>query len=365
MSTARSPQHDLIGHQLTVLTLELEAARHRTGEQAREHVDRANLVARSRLLADVRTTVGELRTEPSGLREALHQVVRDLPGLEVSIDVGTDVRVDERPAAAFVRTVQEIVTNTLRHAGARELAITVTCEGAAVVLTGERRARRPQAGAGQRATRAHRAVRGTRRHRSLRWWRRVPGHRTGAGVVTRVVVVDDHTLVRQGIRSLLEVVEVEVVGEADDGQAALEIIEGSTPDVILLDLRMPRYDGIWTLQQLRARGIEIPTLVLTTFDDDTLVLDALHAGARGYLLKDVTLDQLTRAVRTLADGGTLIAPSITDWLLRAIRSGPCRSAPTPRRYGNSPNASCKYYGCWPRDTATGRSPRRWFSLKAP
>ncbi|WP_156758529.1 response regulator [Actinokineospora pegani] len=139
--------------------------------------------------------------------------------------------------------------------------------------------------------------------------------------MTRVVVVDDQTLVRQGIRTLLEVAEVEVVGEAEDGQAALEVIAEAAPDVVLLDLRMPRYDGIWTLHELRERGIEVPVLILTTFDDDSLVLDALHAGARGYLLKDVTLEQLTRAVHTLADGATLIAPSITDRLLRAIRAG--------------------------------------------
>ncbi len=85
---------------------------------------------------------------------------------------------------------------------------------------------------------------------------------------------------------------------------------------------MPRYDGLWTLHQLREQEIEVPALVLTTFDDDALVLDALRAGARGYLLKDVTLDQLTRAVQTVASGATFIAPSVTDRLLRAIRSGP-------------------------------------------
>lgn len=140
--------------------------------------------------------------------------------------------------------------------------------------------------------------------------------------MTRVVVIDDQTLVRQGIRNLLELAEIEVVGEADDGQAALEVLAAVRPEVILLDLRMPRYDGLWTLQQLCERGLDIPVLVLTTFADDALVLEALRAGARGYLLKDVTLEQLARAVRTLADGGTLIAPSITDRLLRAIRSGP-------------------------------------------
>ncbi|MDS1269848.1 response regulator transcription factor [Lipingzhangella sp. LS1_29] len=139
--------------------------------------------------------------------------------------------------------------------------------------------------------------------------------------MTRVVVVDDQTLVRQGIRGLLDVAGIDVVGEADDGAAALDTITEVEPDVVLLDLRMPGHDGIWALEQLRDRGMDVPVLVLTTFDDDTLVLEALRAGARGYLLKDVTLDQLTRAVETLAGGGTMIAPSITDRLVRAVQSG--------------------------------------------
>lgn len=140
--------------------------------------------------------------------------------------------------------------------------------------------------------------------------------------MTRVAVVDDQTLVRQGIRRLLDLAGIEVVGEADDGQAGLHAIVEHCPDVALLDLRMPHRDGIWTLRQLRDRAVDVPVLVLTTFDDDALLLDAVRAGARGYLLKDVTLEQLTRAVETLAAGGTLIAASITDRLLRAIRSAP-------------------------------------------
>lgn len=140
--------------------------------------------------------------------------------------------------------------------------------------------------------------------------------------MTRVVIVDDQTLVRHGIRALLEIADVEVVGEAHDGAAALEVVADVAPDVILLDLRMPRYDGLWTLDRLREQGSDVPVLVLTTFDDDTLVLDALRAGARGYLLKDVTVEQLTRAVHALAGGGTLVAPSITDRMLRALRAVP-------------------------------------------
>ncbi|WP_354002581.1 response regulator transcription factor [Ruania halotolerans] len=139
------------------------------------------------------------------------------------------------------------------------------------------------------------------------------------------MVVDDQALVRHGIRTLLTIAEFDVVGEADDGARAIEVVAATRPDVVLLDLRMPGQDGIWVLEELRARELDVPALVLTTFDDDSLVLEALRAGARGYLLKDVTVDQLGHAVRTLADGGTLVSPSITDRLLRTIRSGP---APT-------------------------------------
>jgi DNA-binding NarL/FixJ family response regulator len=138
-----------------------------------------------------------------------------------------------------------------------------------------------------------------------------------ANAMTRVIVVDDQTLIREGIIELLKLAGITVVGQADDGAEALAIITDTSPDVILLDLRMPRYDGIWTLRQLRDRDDQTPVLVLTTFDDSALVLDALRAGAQGYLLKDISLPQLKEAVTTLANGGTLIAPSITDRLLRA------------------------------------------------
>src|SRR5699024_1942664 len=169
-----------------------------------------------------------------------------------------------------------------------------------------RRQRRGIRGAGQRPARDRRAGGRARRTGGLRWHRRFPGectarHPTGRASMIRVLLVDDQTLVRQGVRSLLEVADdIEVIAEADDGMAALVALDDADPDVVLLDLRMPRHDGLWTLRAMRERGIDVPVLVLTTFDDDELVLAALRAGARGYLLKDVTLEQLTTAVCTLA-----------------------------------------------------------------
>ncbi|MEE1620923.1 sensor histidine kinase [Zafaria sp. Z1313] len=127
--------HDLIGHQLTVLALELETATHLDGPRSREHVERANGVARA-LLRDVRGTVGQLRGEPPDLAAALREVVRELPGLEVSLHVEDGIGAGEAEAGALVRAVQEIVTNTLRHAGATTLRMSVaTGPDGALVLS--------------------------------------------------------------------------------------------------------------------------------------------------------------------------------------------------------------------------------------
>jgi DNA-binding NarL/FixJ family response regulator len=134
-----------------------------------------------------------------------------------------------------------------------------------------------------------------------------------------VCLVDDQTLVRQGVRSLLELSDsIRVVAEAGDGAEAVEMIPRVKPDVVLLDLRMPGMSGLDVLTTLGANGTLPPTIILTTFDDDQLVLGGLKAGARGYLLKDVSLDQLVDAVKTVAAGGSLVAPVVTQRLLSGL-----------------------------------------------
>lgn len=134
-----------------------------------------------------------------------------------------------------------------------------------------------------------------------------------------VCLVDDQTLVRQGIKSLLELADdIEVIAEASDGEEGLEVIAQTQPDVVLLDLRMPKLDGLGLLRGLRDAENAPPTLILTTFDDDALVLEGLKLGAKGYLLKDVSLEQLVNAVHTLHEGKTLIQPAVTERILRGL-----------------------------------------------
>ena len=128
----------------------------------------------------------------------------------------------------------------------------------------------------------------------------------------RIVVADDHTLIREGIRALLALVpDMSLVGEAKDGTEAVRVVVDARPDVLLLDMRMPGGDGLWVVRELRRRELLPSTLILSTFDDDAAALDVVRAGARGFLLKDVTLDRLVDAVRTLAAGGTMIRPLMT------------------------------------------------------
>jgi len=142
---------------------------------------------------------------------------------------------------------------------------------------------------------------------------------TAGSAKIRVMLVDDQTLVRQGVRSLLELADdIEVVAEAIDGVDAIEQAPEVRPDVMLLDIRMPRKNGLEVLKALHEAGTLPPTIILTTFDEDDLVLDGIRTGARGYLLKDVSLEELVGAVRHVAEGQTMVKPAVTERLLAGL-----------------------------------------------
>lgn len=136
----------------------------------------------------------------------------------------------------------------------------------------------------------------------------------------RIGLIDDQTLVRQGIRGLLELSDqVEVVAEAGDGSEAIALVEEHKPDVLLMDMRMPRLNGAEATAALKEAGFDTPVIVLTTFDDHELVLDAIRSGARGYLLKDVSLEHLIDAIESVAAGQTMIQPAVTEALMRGLQ----------------------------------------------
>lgn len=141
----------------------------------------------------------------------------------------------------------------------------------------------------------------------------------------RVAIADDQALVRTGLRLILQAEEeMEVVGEAEDGRAAIELVRTVSPDVILMDVRMPVLDGIEATRRVAA---DTRVLVLTTFDLDEVVFEAIRAGASGFLLKTSPADELVRAVRVVAAGDSLLSPSITRRLVEEFARRPVAAEP--------------------------------------
>ena len=146
----------------------------------------------------------------------------------------------------------------------------------------------------------------------------------------RVLIVDDHAVVREGLRAFLELQDgLEVAGEAHDGLDALAAAERLLPDVILMDLLMPRLDGVGAMRELRSRAPASRVIVLTSFMDDERLMPAIQAGAAGYLLKDVEPSELARAIRAAHAGEAVIAPSAAARLVRAIADGPREALRAP------------------------------------
>ena len=139
----------------------------------------------------------------------------------------------------------------------------------------------------------------------------------------RVVIADDHLVVREGLRFILETQDAfELVGEAKDGEEAVQLASTLRPDIVLMDLRMPRTDGITAIKRIRDTGSSIAIVILTTYDEDELMLEGLQAGARGYLLKDVDRDTLFNTMHAAARGETLLTGKILQRVLQHQRPHP-------------------------------------------
>jgi DNA-binding NarL/FixJ family response regulator len=189
----------------------------------------------------------------------------------------------------------------------------------------------------------------------------------GGAWVIRVVLVDDQALVRTGLRMVLEAEpDIEVVGEAADGLQAVEAAR-LRPDLMLMDIRMPNLDGIEATRRLAGPGAAadpVRVLVLTTYDVDEYVFEALRAGACGFLLKHTSPEGLVEAVRTVASGDGLIAPAVTRRLIAEFARAPAAPSPPaePERL-TSANARCWSWS--PGAGPTPRSPGSWWSGRPP
>lgn len=139
----------------------------------------------------------------------------------------------------------------------------------------------------------------------------------------RILIVDDHQIVRQGIRSLLSnYSEFDIVGEAGDGATALKQVQRLRPDVTLLDIRLPGESGLEVLRQIRQAQPEARVLMLTSFDDEEYVLNALRAGAQGFVLKSVSDDMLVQAIHSVCRGEHALSPQITEHMVRWVTTAP-------------------------------------------
>jgi DNA-binding NarL/FixJ family response regulator len=145
----------------------------------------------------------------------------------------------------------------------------------------------------------------------------------------RVLLCDDQALVRSGFRMILDArSDLEVVGEAEDGVQAIELTRTLEPDVVLMDVRMPNLDGIGATRQIVSSGAAARVLILTTFDPDEYVYEAIRAGASGFLLKDVEPEELVDAIRVVAAGNALLGASVTTRLLARFGQAPAPTAPS-------------------------------------
>lgn len=355
--------HDTLAQSLTGLVIQLEMSADlidRDPIAARDALRRMQGVARE-TLEEARRSVWDLRPAglaPGMLTEAIsREMVRTHEqGLQTSLSTEGEqpASMDTRSEVVLLRIAQEALTNVRRHAHAHNVAVKLTygASGARLEVaddgigfdpTSTRGLLSPAGGgfgltgmqerarlAGGRMEIQTAPTMGTRVSVEIPYQPppeplpsftgpAAPGARLEKSRRISVLVVDDHEVVRHGIRHILaRCDDLLVVGEAGDGEDAIRQIQARRPDVVLLDLQMPVLDGLGTLRRLRAEGLETTVILLSVHAKDEQIFEALRAGARGYLLKDVGREDLVRAVRTVSEGGSLLQPVVAGRLIQRL-----------------------------------------------
>ena len=338
--------HDVVAHNVSLIVVQAQALGATAGdEHVREATDGIADLGRQTMKEMHRTLkllrgddAAELAPQPGlgELPELLERTRTAGVGIELTVEG------EPRPLAQSVdlsayRIVQEALTNVVKHAGRAHTKVTLGYRPDALELTiadsGNERAllgepRRPRAGRHARArgaVRRHAHRRPARRAR-LRGARLAPLRRRVVSRL-RVVIADDQPMMRAGFKAVLEATgSIEVVAEAATGEEAVAAAEAHRPDVVLMDIRMPGMDGIEATRRLPRQRV----LILTTFGLDEYIIEALRAGASGFLLKDAPTREVVDAVRAVAAGDAVLAPAVTRQLLDQVgRRLPAAVSRTP------------------------------------
>ena len=344
--------HDVLAHSLSGAAIQLQAARklaerERATPSLHAAIDRAGALVKDGL-ANARQAVGALRgDELPGVAQLdlLVQSFRDDMQATVNLSIEGSARTLPADAGlALYRGAQEALTNVARYAPGAAIDIALRYEPDHTTLRVEDRSRLAtgsQVGEGLHGSRRRTRTRWASRARRASWRQRARGpHRRrmacrgGRPRMTeppiRVLIADDQRVVRDGLTMLVGLIDgVEVVGTAADGIEAVERAESERPDVVLMDLRMPAMEGAEATRRIRAALPETQVLVLTTYADDQSLFPALQAGARGYLTKDASAEEIEQAIRALAAGRTHLDPAIQQRLVAAVlEAQPRQTTPT-------------------------------------
>ncbi len=355
--------HDVLAHTLAGLVIQLEATDALLGqgvdtESIRERVQRAHALAREGL-QETRRAVGALRGNPPDPAPAVIRALIEQYDSPIEFTVtGDEGRLDGQVGEAVLRVIQEGLTNVRKHAAGAEVTVAVVIQDDQLCVTVENRVLVSVAPSGLAAAgggygdcavhaRACRPVGGHARCGSDRG-RLVRGTASAAGFadggtgsatmsgMIRVLVTDDQALVREGLMTLLETAAgIEPVAAARDGEEAVALCAQHRPDVVLMDLRMPNMDGVEATRRIHAEQPDVEVVVLTTHADEASILDALSAGARGYLTKDAGIAEISRAVHAAAAHQTLLDPVVQQQLLAAATARPASAPQAVEAGGNA------------------------------
>lgn len=331
--------HDVLAHSLGGLVLQLDAVE---GLLEAGKIDEARVrAASSRRLAaeglqDARAAVRVLDDDDVDVDvDVLAQQIQDLVETERELGASIDVTLPPvsgqlTPTAlvALHAAAKEALTNARKHSPGGDITVALRQERNILILEISNEKTHPgplsDSGSGPRTVGDARAVLHLREcNRPDRRWGAI--HRTCRGdhIMIRVSVVDDQEIVRDGLVTLVGLMtDITVIGTAANGNEAVKVVALERPDVVLMDLRMPVQDGVEATSRIRSLYPDTRVLVLTTYDDDESIARALQAGAAGYLTKDAGRQQLESAIRSVADGQAVLAPSVAQQVLQGFQPSP-------------------------------------------